>query len=908
MLRKPRLKKFAWGDYYSTSTDPKQQGGGGFGMNDINGDQKEISLLPNNNNQIQDNINTNNSGAKSINPNYAVLATSAIQGLNTSLNAQDGKRASYKDTDSAKGDDQVDAMGQGISSAVGPWWGLMTAAGTATSDTWRGSGDDSYRNTHANITDPFNMFKKDSFGGSDDQQLMRSVLTGGVTRMLSGGRQAKEVRELRAQQDRGKWAAMRQESEAKLANFPTAGYGKFGLRFQQGGKLPIPTDASEIDQLASNVAQYDGETHENGGIQLDTNRDNQSDIEIEDQEVIKDNMVLSDRLKPSNYAKDCVKQLGVNLKSSDTYASLSARLGDKKGKHEANLLSSRLGDKKASEIMISRLDQAIDELFQDQEIQNIDMNKKYIYKGKKAYGGTTGRGGGGTTPPATNASAGVNLTNEQIGQIRRMGSTPGWDSVEGQPEGTLAVRRSDAFGSYFNSASPNPNNAVSSYDMGNREQFDALPHVGARRNVGNFLREHGDVNSLKYGEIDYSRVPGYEGNGSGIVSGVHEISFDKRREPEEAKIREYNFQNTPAPQLNIPQTTEAPVAPIRTPTDWSKLGYKRQSTGGYRYGARHGEGLPAKGSRAYGGYINTAKDSDPVPLPNGDVITYGEYRSLMDKGNALDSRPEMTNMRAKQFNKEFGFQRDLKQFQPQSNYRKSFRTPYAFAKGGEFIDENYGDIANVVGFGLNQMQINKLETNFDPTLVSQPMYNYRDRTSFLKNELGKQFTTASKGINQSSMQDNLALKANMYAQTLNSLNQALDSESQRKDSIDAHYNQQVTRVSSENARLQNYTKELGLNNRNERKALTQANIDSLIRGTMGNKNQKDLRELDWDKAYLEASKSGDRGVMDRLYEDMPEDMRRRRFGNYDPTLKRKQKNKLKYNTDKVEDNRTYNFD
>jgi hypothetical protein len=89
-----------------------------------------------------------------------------------------------------------------------------------------------------------------------------------------------------------------------------------------------------------------------------------------------------------------------------------------------------------------------------------------------------------------------------------------------------------------------------------------------------------------------------------------------------------------------------------------------------------------------------------------------------------------------------------------------------------------------------------------------------------------------------------------------------------------------------NTQLKNQAKQYSFENRNQKRALTQANLDSLLRGYMGNRTQKDLQELDTQKAYIQAIASGNTGVAERLYDILPPKIKKNIYGNYRPAFKK----------------------
>lgn len=167
----------------------------------------------------------------------------------------------------------------------------------------------------------------------------------------------------------------------------------YDQRYDNGGLLPQPTDGSGAEQLASDMALYKGATHEQGGIDLDTNHDNQPNIEVENNEVIKDDMVLSDRLYPTDGMKNHLRKLGLKISDKDTYASLAERAGKKKGNWESKIGSNLIGEHTAAEKMVQKYDEAVNMLFSEQQSQKQNM-KSRVGSYKKATGGYTEDGPG----------------------------------------------------------------------------------------------------------------------------------------------------------------------------------------------------------------------------------------------------------------------------------------------------------------------------------------------------------------------------------------------------------------------------------------------------------------------------------------------------------------------------------
>ena len=190
------------------------------------------------------------------------------------------------------------------------------------------------------------------------------------------------------------------------------------------------------------------------------------------------------------------------------------------------------------------------------------------------------------------------------------------------------------------------------------------------------------------------------------------------------------------------------------------------------------------------------------------------------------------------------------------------------------IGDYKGDIAAGLGTIANQIMISKLKTKFDPETVDLPRNSYTDRRQEIINQNNEQFRTASQGIQNSSAQDNLALRANIYAKSLAGTNQALGQEQQREDVLTDRYNERLNRTKAFNTQIRNYGKEVTMNNKNQKIALTQANIDNLIRSYQGNEAMRAFTQTEHGKNFLSALASGETGVAERYLAGQPERLRR----------------------------------
>lgn len=587
---------------------------------------------------------------------------------------------------------------------------------------------------------------------------------GGITSLFGNDKRKEEERKAKEQQRQIEINGIMQHSKGVLANYPSYGVmsAKYGMKLPNGGKLPYPTDNSQTDVLASNIAQYSGDTHENGGIPIDTNQDQRPEVEIENNEVIKDDMVLSDRLYPSKLSKSLIKGLGTTIKDSDTYASLSARLGKNKGKFEKNLESTRLGEKGTAQLMVKQLDDAVNTLFKDQQLQ------KQI-KGVDSEGNKMALGG--STDP-----------------IKKL-----WKKIEANPLKTTAA---DLYKIY---------------------------------------------------DLEYGR--------DAMQSGTPiELSNDGK------------------PTLKFTDNNLIPQMFTQTKVYNPGAGIGKVNTRVPKYA--FGDYIPkvSRGLTNDPSYLNMEESINNLAMPNySNNPKLTNNPAYINMQNAINELPNL-NPTPTSINNGGG---TIETLRPEVQITQPEKVPFM-----ETVGNNLGNIANGIGFLANNAQINQLQTEYNPTLTPAPNYNFTSRLPYLSNQVKSAYRTATQGIKGSSAQDNQALQSNMFAKTLSSLNEATGDEFARKDQYDARHNEMVNRNNLYNTNTINQAKFASQDNRNQKVALRQQNVDSLIKGIIGNKTVKDQQELDFAKNYMELLKGDQTGVSKRFLEQVPAKFRRKYIGNY----------------------------
>lgn len=665
--------------------------------------------------------------------------------------------------------DQVDQVGTSVASAFGPWWGALAKLGTSTSKSVQGDGTNLRKDKIGAMLDPFANVK----GLFNGHPLEALPIYG---QLLAGKRVHKEAMQRKAQIP----GMLEGQSQGILAQYPTFGIpqGKYGMRilnfgrftnpnyysgvhsrigkycnggrmydnggelekfqnatplFKQGGKyswkwnpseyptnwalggnLPQVTDNSDQKQIASDMAIYNGATHEGGGIDLDTNKDGKQDIEVENNEVIKDDMVLSDRMEPSDIIKQQLRHLGVYKQQGDSFASYAERLGKKKGEWEKKLDSHLLGESTAAQKMVAKYDKAVNDLFDDQQAQKQeDMVGQYHKKGGRFH------------------TISIPSTDERY--IRN-----NMEIVSEKPHDDYSLEQFKKGGHWIQKA-------INPKHKGYCTPMTKSTCTGRRRALALTFKKH----------------HGFHKHGLGGL-------------------------------IDIPE-------------------------------------------RAYGGQVST---DDQYASPY------------------------------------FYEDNHVKGFNPNGGNRT------LYSKGGDFLNDNYGEIASVVGGIGNQLAIGQLKTDFQPNYTPTPLNPYTDRTNYITNQGQSQFRALTQGLNYGSQQENSGVKANLYAKTLGVTNDQLNQEQSRKDALQSHYQQMLQYNNFFNTQQGNAAKQLSMENRNQKVALGQQNWNNTVQSMIGNKTQKELRDLDLAKTFLYSTMQGGTGVSDRLLESLPADIRRKYFGKY----------------------------
>lgn len=259
-----------------------------------------------------------------------------------------------------------------------------------------------------------------------------------------------------------------------LAGTPAEYEAESGETIQGNPQLEAGT------QLASDMYQVNGDTHENGGTMGAGGE-----------------RVFSDRLKISPQLAEILKEAKIGVSPNATYAEATNKIGKIKGKMEDKLDSNFTPSVNTAKKMIDRLDQASDLLFQDQEMQ-----KQASQAPTYAKGGRIPKYDGGGTPPYTDATpynpnAGLNTYMN----INTWNPNQPWAN-----EPTLSATRPDTFESpdtfaqntlekEFSPVTPDVHPSFGSKFLEGVSDF-ADQNKGQITNFATYLANKGSINQL----------------------------------------------------------------------------------------------------------------------------------------------------------------------------------------------------------------------------------------------------------------------------------------------------------------------------------------------------------------------------------------------------------------------------
>lgn len=147
---------------------------------------------------------------------------------------------------------------------------------------------------------------------------------------------------------------------------------------------------------------------------------------------------------------------------------------------------------------------------------------------------------GGGELPANGASHKSDPFSPQA-TLRRAGYVKGWDEVS-RKDGLSTFKKENSPISNFMG---NTNPAVSNFDV---QRGGGFPHAGAKQNINHVLGFSPNVQKVNYGEVDFAKIPGYEGNNSGVVGDAYQ--FQMQTPQVGGQVQDGALPAFPSPQLS----------------------------------------------------------------------------------------------------------------------------------------------------------------------------------------------------------------------------------------------------------------------------------------------------------------------------------------------------------------------
>jgi len=148
-----------------------------------------------------------------------------------------------------------------------------------------------------------------------------------------------------------------------------------GFYGEEGGFMPLAvTNNPDVIKAGKTSGKFNGESHEQGGIPIDFDNDGSMESEVEGDEVFSGEKLYSKRLKFSSEYETTAKDYNMKIKSKGSYADEADRLTKKMAKYEEMASSRDSATKNTGEIMLERIENLLNVLFQDQELKKVKRN------------------------------------------------------------------------------------------------------------------------------------------------------------------------------------------------------------------------------------------------------------------------------------------------------------------------------------------------------------------------------------------------------------------------------------------------------------------------------------------------------------------------------------------------------
>lgn len=199
----------------------------------------------------------------------------------------------------------------------------------------------------------------------------------------------------------------------------------------------------------------------------------------------------------------------------------------------------------------------------------------------------------------------------------------------------------------------------------------------------------------------------------------------------------------------------------------------------------------------------------------------------------------------------------------------------SFKNGGEMKKYNDGgaigdQLLNLGSYISNKRRVKSLQTKRNPTLIPNPVYNYKDNSGRAKSELDVSASNAVRSINRGSSQNNSRAIAKVMANKFDTINDINTTSAVNENNANNQYLSRLGVTQAQNAGIVNETAEANLARSNQQKALLNNAQTAFTDGIVGNLQTAKQNKMQGAELLLTAVKEGDRGTITRLLQQYPD--------------------------------------
>lgn len=601
--------------------------------------------------------------------------------------------------------------------------------------------------------------------------------------------------------------------------------------YADGGTIP----------LASDMQQFQGPSHEQGGIPIDTTGNGQANAEVEGNEVQKGNQIFSDRLAPSPQMLMLLKQNKV--RTYGTYAEIAAKLGKDKGKYEAKLLSHSPVALRTGKAMHDRNEQIMQALFQDQEMT------KPVQAPQMAFGGTIPMYADGGTIDDPRNKARTEALQKQLAEFDKHVA-----DMEAQSRAS---------------------------NISNAKKQQLQNHIQGLKDYRNQLTKGIDQFTNKYNskvnELDRS-IKNYPNRS------FSDKVFGTYRDPHDVNTEVKNYSgliDNGLEMLKRLQTVDPNSEDMNKA--FTTAGLKPSSGGEYRTWGQDYYPLALNGKPTNTPVAPKAPPVATTPAtPPSHTPPVTESTPMVKRGaRATTYRPNIARQPAITLNAptpNLGSTAlpTIAASTPTQPIVAAPKGESGISKVGNFLNDYGADIINTATYFGNQSRINKMQA---PTFsyLPAPSFNYNDRSGLAKYENNVAAKSAMQGVVNTSAQGQTAQKAQIFAQQLNGNNQINNQENLRRDAYTDSYNNRALQTMYTNTDIANRQADVTTQVGNEKIALGIQNQNAFNQGEITNQATRDQNNLDMQKAMITMASTQDPAKLTEYLKTVTDPVMRQRI-------------------------------